>query len=51
MMECWHHGLGATEKKISWGKNNGQMNRIIFQPDGTPMVPIFQYFIVSSFQL
>jgi hypothetical protein len=56
-MECWKHGLSETETKVSRGKNNGQkritsvfvypMNRIIFQPDGTPMVPIFSYSIFS----
>ncbi|MEE9495088.1 MAG: hypothetical protein V3V39_01075, partial [Desulfobacterales bacterium] len=29
----------------------GPMNRIIFQPDGTRMVPIFHHSIVPLFQL
>jgi hypothetical protein len=24
MMECWNHGPGETETKVSRGKNNGQ---------------------------
>ena len=55
-MECWARSEALA---LSW--NNGQkritsvfvypMNRIIFQLDATPMVPIIHHSIVPLFQL
>ena len=57
MLELWNNG----QKRITsvfgllmfffdpWFVS--PMNRIIFQPDGTPMVPIFHHSIVPLFQL
>ena len=46
MLESWNNGQKRITSVFLY-----PMNRIIFQPDGTPMVPIFHHSIVPLFQL